>query len=406
MKRYYLSINKGNVEIFNLDDSKNNFFKRLEKLKTKYKSIQELTLDDETKEIISKYRWLKIKPQHIKYLLYAVTKKLWTNDLADNVKNTFLKTYKKNPEINPILVLLFKSNKTIVDILRLLDFPNKNIIIEILQSQKDNKQKYEDIKRIQEIEYMTNKMKNKISSIISFWVMMIIAVIWIGIGFKIYLVPKVISFMAVNASAMGMTNDVSGNNLTISIISNYFFIWVIILISIVLMLWAIRLISKKTFFWLMLKLPAVWPLIRKQNNINILMLYSFYNTNANEFYNKLKQQYPNLDLDFYWADIAELVSKTFNKSEEQFFWASIFDINIVDTIETLSSVSNPDKQIKMEIDMYVDDLQEYIAKIQKIMFWIIMTIVVVSVFSIMYALFSVMTELPAQMKKMQDASWM
>ncbi len=406
MKRYYLSINKGNVEIFNLDDSKNNFFKRLEKLKTKYKSIQELTLDDETKEIISKYRWLKIKPQHIKYLLYAVTKKLWTNDLADNVKNTFLKTYKKNPEINPILVLLFKSNKTIVDILRLLDFPNKNIIIEILQSQKDNKQKYEDIKRIQEIEYMTNKMKNKISSIISFWVMMIIAVIWIGIGFKIYLVPKVISFMAVNASAMGMTNDVSGNNLTISIISNYFFIWVIILISIVLMLWAIRLISKKTFFWLMLKLPAVWPLIRKQNNINILMLYSFYNTNANEFYNKLKQQYPNLDLDFYWADIAELVSKTFNKSEEQFFWASIFDINIVDTIETLSSVSNPDKQIKMEIDMYVDDLQEYVAKIQKIMFWIIMTIVVVSVFSIMYALFSVMTELPAQMKKMQDASWM
>jgi len=406
MKRYYLSINKRNVEIFTLDDSKTNFFKKLEKLKSKYNSIQELTLDDETKEIISKNKWLKIKPKHIKYLLYAIAKKLWTNDLADNVKNTFLKTYKKNPEINPILVLLFKSNMTVVDILKLLDFPNKDIIIEILQSQKDNKQKYEDIKRIQEIEYMTTKMKEKIQSILSFWVMMILVVIWIGIWFKIYLVPKVISFMQVNASAMWMTNKTSGSNLMVSIIANDFLYAVWILLTIIIIFWLIRLFSKQTFFGFMLKTPFVWPLIRKQYNINILMLYSFYNTNANEFYNKLKQMFPYLNLDFYWADIPELVSKTFEKSEEQFFWASVFNIDIVDTIETLSAVSRPDEQIKMEIDMYVTDLSEYVAKIQKIMVWIITGIVAISVFAITYALVSVMTGLPQQLKKMQEASWM
>ncbi len=253
---------------------------------------------------------------------------------------------------------------------------------------------------------MTDKMKKKISTIASFGTMMLIATIWIGIAFKLFLVPRVVSFMEINIRSLWWTTPVDGNSLMVSIIANYFFYGVIILISTLFIIWLVYLFAKKTFYWIILKAPAVWNLIRKQNNIQILMLYSFYNTNANEFYNKLKQLFPYLNLDFYWADVPELISKTFEESEKQFFWASIFDINIVDTIETLSSVSKPDEQIKMEIDMYVDDLEEYVAKIQKIMFWIIMAIVSISVFSIMWWLFSIMTELPQRMKEMQNASWM
>jgi len=126
MKRYFLGIDeKSNIEIVILEDSKPNFEKKLEKAKKRFKTLQELTADSNTLEILNNLKKKKIDKKDIDFFLKSIADKLAVNDLPDNIKKTYLKTYKDNNKINPIFVLFFLSNLSVVQILEKLNFPNK-----------------------------------------------------------------------------------------------------------------------------------------------------------------------------------------------------------------------------------------------------------------------------------------
>lgn len=357
MKRYFLGIDeKSNIEIFILDDSKANFEKKLEKRKKRYSTVQEITVDSETLHILNNLKKKKIDKKDIEFFLQNIANKLAVNDLPDNIKRTFLKTYKENKKINPIFILFFKSNLSVVDILKKLDFPNKWIIIEILTSDKTNKEKYDYFKRVQEIYYMKKELEKKVWGVAKFSGFMFMGISLLAIGFKFLLAPKMIEFTWKLLETMWKSSS-GGWTLLIELASNYFFYFIIWVISLIILLLLIKIFSKKLFLQIVLNTPKIWDIIRKQNSINILMLYSFYYNNSNKFFEKFKEHFNMLPMPISWIDIPDLISKTYSISKEE-FRQPIYEIEVVDIIDTLSSTSTPDEMIKKHIQLYMNNLSE------------------------------------------------
>jgi len=133
-------------------------------------------------------------------------------------------------------------------------------------------------------------------------------------------------------------------------------------VGIIVALLLIRTFSKNLFLKILLNIPRIGDIIRKQNSINILMLYSFYYSNSNKFFEKFKEQLHMLPMPPSWTDIPDLVSKSYKISKEE-FGKPLFEIEIVDIIDTLALTSTPDEQLKKQIQLYMNDLSEDIESI-------------------------------------------
>jgi len=133
-------------------------------------------------------------------------------------------------------------------------------------------------------------------------------------------------------------------------------------VGVAIILFLIKSFSKNFFLKILLNTPRVGDIIRKQNSINILMLYSFYYSNSNKFFEKFKEQLHMLPMPPSWTDIPDLVSKSYRISKEE-FGKPLFEIEIVDTIDTLALTSTPDEQLKKQIELYINDLSDDIESI-------------------------------------------
>jgi len=405
MINYFLAINKWKVEVFKLDDSKPNYQKKLDKLQEKYKDIRQILVDEETKQILKKHR--KITKDDVKYLLKKIVKTLAANDNFENVQHLFLANYKRDRKMNPIFVILMRST-SIYEILKMLDFPRKQIILEILGSQKSNKAKYEDIKKIDKISYIEEQMTKKIQTIVTMWVSMLIVVAGVVWWLKFKLAPKIAEFLSNIQQSLWLQWWVHSEPLISVVANNFFIVWIVFL-GIVGFVLLLKILYKKYFFIILYKLPLISSLLRIENNISLLMLYTFYKTNPHKFVDSLKKQFWEFvdEKRFNWEnynsipDIVDKLHLYFQKN----LGIEIYDLDIKSDLERYWQISNADELVSEDIERYFDDLLELTAKIMKMMTNIIIMLVWLVVGIVFVSLILTLREVPDQIEKMKQASW-
>lgn len=401
MKRYFLIIDWKKIRINILEDSKSNYKKKLSKLKEKYHwHINEMRFNEEIKSMIAKSK-KKITESDIRLLVNSIKEALSVWASPSSVKELFLETYKDDKDINPIFIVLLLSWHSIIDILKQLEFPKKEIYIETLESWKQYEKMYDDIMKIERLTDMEEKLKKNIQKTIIFWVVMMTLAFGLTIWFKLILLPKIHWFITQISTNVWDWVGAGWPSLS-TILINIISIVVISIYTILILLFLLKWLFPKLFYKIMLRVPLFWEIIRLQNDIYIYMLYSFNNTKATEFENKLKKFFSSyVDFKVYqYNDIPHLVQKTFYAVQKE-LGTSAFHIRVYSFLKTVVKDPNPDRLITLKIVRYYETIEEKTNTIKSFVQNAVLTLIGLIIWTLAITLFSTIKETQTQIQQMQ-----